>query len=45
MIFRRPTAVAIDETSYRRGHEYSTLVADMQARRIAILTQARRPAR
>src|SRR6202171_6434750 len=27
------TAVAIDETSYRRGHEYLTLVADMQARR------------
>src|SRR5476649_1279684 len=29
------TAVAIDETSYRRGHEYLTLVADMQARRVA----------
>jgi len=26
--------VAIDETSYRRGHEYLTLVTDMQARRV-----------
>src|ERR1700674_4027361 len=32
------TAVAIDETSYRRGHEYLTLVADMQARRVAFVT-------
>ena len=29
------TAVAIGETSYRRGHKYLTLVADMQARRVA----------
>ncbi|MDB5769926.1 MAG: transposase, partial [Burkholderia sp.] len=28
------TAVAIDETSSRRGHNYLTLVADMQARRV-----------
>ena len=40
---RRPTlsgvtAVAIDETSYRRGHEYLTLVADMQARRVVFVT-------
>ena len=32
------TAVAIDETSYRRGHEYLTLVADMQARRVVFVT-------
>ena len=30
--------VAIDETSYRRGHEYLTLVADMQARRVVFVT-------
>src|SRR5260370_1428885 len=35
------TAVAIDETSYRRGHEYLTLVADMQARRGAVVTPGR----
>ncbi|MEX3936099.1 ISL3 family transposase [Paraburkholderia phymatum] len=28
------SSVAIDETSYRRGHEYLTLVADRQARRV-----------
>src|SRR5260370_22808993 len=32
------TTVAIDETSYRRGHEYLTLVADMQARRVVFVT-------
>src|ERR1700686_158642 len=31
------TTVAIDETSYRRSHEYLTLVADMQARRGAFV--------
>ncbi|GAB5097605.1 hypothetical protein YK56LOC_33210 [Caballeronia sp. HLA56] len=31
-------AVAIDETSYRRGHEYLTLVADMRARRVVFVT-------
>jgi transposase len=35
------TAVAIDETSYRRGHEYLTLVADMQARRVAFVTMGK----
>ncbi|CAB3809492.1 ISL3 family transposase ISAe1 [Paraburkholderia ultramafica] len=32
------TTVAVDETSYRRGHEYLTLVADMQARRVVFVT-------
>jgi transposase len=32
------TAVAIDETSYWRGHEYLTLVADMRARRVVFVT-------
>src|SRR6202171_6770604 len=32
------TTVAIDETSYRRGHEYLTLIADMQARRVGFVT-------
>ncbi|SIT49035.1 transposase [Paraburkholderia ribeironis] len=32
------STVAIDETSYRRGHEYLTLVADMQARRVVFVT-------
>src|SRR5471032_3584606 len=31
------TVVAVDETSYRRGHEYLTLVADMQARRVVFV--------
>jgi transposase len=35
------TTVAIDETSYRRGHEYLTLVADMQARRVVFVTPGR----
>jgi transposase len=39
------TTVAIDETSYRRGHEYLTLVADMQARRVVFVTTGRMPAR
>lgn len=32
------TAAAIDDTSYRRGHEYLTLVVDMLARRVVFLT-------
>jgi len=35
------STVAIDETSYRRGHEYLTLLADMQARRIVFVTPGR----
>ncbi|TDG01493.1 transposase, partial [Paraburkholderia guartelaensis] len=35
------STVAIDETSYRRGHEYLTLVADMQARRVVFVTPGR----
>jgi transposase len=35
------SSVAIDETSYRRGHEYLTLVADMQARRVVFVTSGR----
>jgi transposase len=35
------TAVAIDETSSRRGHTYLTLVADMQARRVVFVTPER----
>jgi transposase len=35
------TAVAIDETSSRRGHNYLTLVADMQARRVVFVTPER----
>ncbi|BAG45632.1 ISL3 family transposase [Burkholderia multivorans] len=33
--------VAIDETSYRRGHEYLTLVSDMKARRVVFVTPDR----
>jgi transposase len=35
------STVAIDETSYRRGHEYLTLLADMQARRVVFVTPGR----
>ncbi len=31
-------ALAIDETSYRRGHEYLTLVADADERRVVFVT-------
>jgi transposase len=34
-------AVAIDETSARRGHDYVTLVADMEARRVIFVTPER----
>jgi transposase len=39
------TAVAIDETSYRRDHEHLSLVADMPGRRGAFVTIGRMPAR
>ena len=32
------TTVAIDETSCRRGHDYVSLVADMDARRVVFVT-------
>jgi transposase len=35
------STMAIDETSYRRGHEYLTLVADMRARRVGLVTPGR----
>jgi transposase len=35
------SAVAIDETSSRRGHNYLTLVADMAARRVIFVTPER----
>jgi transposase len=35
------TAVAIDETSYRRGHNYLTLAADAEERRVVFVTEGR----
>ncbi len=35
------TAVAIDETSYRRGHNYLTIAADAKQRRVVFVTQGR----
>ncbi len=35
------TAAAIDETSYRRGHNYLTLVADADARKVAFVTEGK----
>lgn len=35
------TAVAIDETSYRRGHKYLTLVADAQKRKVVFVTEGK----
>ena len=35
------TAVAIDETSYRRGHKYLTLVADAQQRKVVFVTEGK----
>jgi transposase len=35
------TAVAIDETSYRRGHKYLTLVADAQERKVVFVTEGK----
>jgi transposase len=34
-------AVAIDETSYKRGHNYLTLAADADARRVVFVTEGR----
>jgi transposase len=34
-------SVAIDETSYKRGHNYLTLVADMEERRVVFVTPGR----
>jgi len=35
------TAVAIDETSCRRGHEYITLAADMKDRKVVFVTEGK----
>jgi len=35
------TAVAIDETSCRRGHDYVTLAADMDERRVVFVTEGK----
>ena len=35
-------ALAIDETSYRRGHTYLTLAADAEQRRVVFVTEGRR---
>jgi transposase len=35
------TAVAIDETSYRRGHNYLTLAADAAERKVVFVTEGR----
>ncbi|SPK77265.1 transposase (fragment) (plasmid) [Cupriavidus taiwanensis] len=35
------TAAAVDETSYRRGHNYLTLVADADARKIVFVTEGK----
>jgi transposase len=35
------TALAIDETSYRRGHNYLTLAADADARKVVFVTEGR----
>ncbi|KAF7961338.1 transposase [Cupriavidus sp. UYMU48A] len=35
------TAAAIDETSYRRGHNYLTLVADADARKVVFVTEGK----
>ena len=35
------TAVSIDETSSRRGHEYVTIVADEEQRRVIFVTEGR----
>jgi len=34
-------AVALDETSYKRGHNYLTLAADADARRVVFVTEGR----
>jgi transposase len=35
------TAVAIDETSYRRGHKYLTIVADAEQRKVVFVTEGK----
>ena len=35
------SAVAIDETSYRRGHKYLTLVADADQRKVVFVTEGK----
>lgn len=35
------TALAIDETSYRRGHNYLTLAADAEERKVVFVTEGR----
>jgi len=37
----RVTAVAIDETSCRRGHNYLTLAADSEARKVVFVTEGK----
>jgi transposase len=39
--FSEVRAVAIDETSCRKGHEYVTLVADMAKRRVIFVTEGK----
>ena len=35
------SSIAIDETSYRRGHSYLTLVADADARKVVFVSKGR----
>lgn len=39
--FSHVSQLAIDETSYRRGHQYLTLAADAQERKVVFVTQGR----
>jgi transposase len=39
--FREVTTLAVDETSRARGHDYVTLAADAQARRVLFVTEGR----
>lgn len=39
--FSGVTAIAIDETSRRRGHRYVSLVADVQKRRVLFVTKGK----
>lgn len=39
--FSQVTALAIDETSRARGHDYATLAADAAARRVLFVTEGR----
>ncbi|MEW5889793.1 MAG: ISL3 family transposase [Pseudomonadota bacterium] len=40
-ILAETTALAIDETSYRRGHNYLTIAADAEARKVVFVTEGR----